>query len=228
MISASRRNRRRLPGSSAWRSRISLSATSRCSSPSRATKTAPRPPRAWGRRMRNRRPSGIGLPMAQLALPAGGVARGVRGVAHRAVGDRRRRSRRLPRPRGPTFGPGPPRRRGWRCSRGPIGRPKRRPGSWSRRRGAQVPGDESFHRPAIVRVKGAAALKVLSQGAILVEGPCLEGADELAPVDESVLERTTRPNRRWQSASAAIGKLRATASAVARATPVRHRSAGDG
>ena len=38
-------------------SRICFSATSRCSSASSATKTAPRPPRAWGRRTRNRWPS---------------------------------------------------------------------------------------------------------------------------------------------------------------------------
>ena len=56
VTSASSRNRRRLDGSSACRSRIALSATSRFSSLSWATKTSPKPPAAVGLRTRNRRP----------------------------------------------------------------------------------------------------------------------------------------------------------------------------
>ena len=48
-----------------------LKATSRCSSPSSATKTAPRPPRACGRRMRNRCPSEVAEPTAMLAVRSG-------------------------------------------------------------------------------------------------------------------------------------------------------------
>ena len=58
----------RLIASSACWSRICLSATSRFSSPSSATKMAPRPPRAWGRRTRNRWPSPIVLPAEKVVV----------------------------------------------------------------------------------------------------------------------------------------------------------------
>src|SRR5262249_2690935 len=57
VISASRTKRARLSGWSACRAWIAFSATSRFSSPSRATKTSPSPPLACGRRIWNRVPS---------------------------------------------------------------------------------------------------------------------------------------------------------------------------
>src|SRR6516162_10245009 len=83
VTSASRTNLWRLAGSSAWASRICLRATSRCSSASRATKTAPRPPWAWGRRMRNRWPSEVAEPTERLevrsASASGSIAVGPAG-----------------------------------------------------------------------------------------------------------------------------------------------------
>ena len=51
----------------------------------------------------------------------------------------------------------------------------------------EVSGDESVHRHAILRVKVAACHEVLGQDAPFVQGPSLEGGDELALVDQSVL-----------------------------------------
>ena len=89
VISASIKNRWRLTGSSAWWSRICFSATSRFSSASRATKTAPSPPRACGRRTRNRWPSlvadadGVGCRAVELAVLGRAVGRA--DVAERRV-----------------------------------------------------------------------------------------------------------------------------------------------
>ena len=62
VISASRTNRARLPRSSAYRSLISLKATSRSSSSSSATETTPSPPLACGRTTRNRPFQEVGSP----------------------------------------------------------------------------------------------------------------------------------------------------------------------
>ncbi len=74
VTSASRRNRWRLTGSSAWLSGICLSATARCSSVSRATNTAPRPPWAQGLRTRNRRPSDLADPYRVAGSAVGSYA----------------------------------------------------------------------------------------------------------------------------------------------------------
>ena len=58
-------------GSSARSSRICLRATSRSSSESRATKTAPSPPLAWGRTMRNRCPSEVAEPTETVPVRSG-------------------------------------------------------------------------------------------------------------------------------------------------------------
>ena len=87
MISASATNRWRLTGSSACLSRICFSATSRCNSPSSATKTAPRPPRACGRRMRNRWPSEVAEPTAIAGGALGVIVFGLGGQAVLAPGD---------------------------------------------------------------------------------------------------------------------------------------------
>jgi hypothetical protein len=93
VTSASSRNRARLVGSSAWRSRICLRATSRFNRESSATKTAPRPPRAWGRRMRNRWPSEVAEPTERLAVRSGSSRSSASVTAPFAACARARRAR---------------------------------------------------------------------------------------------------------------------------------------
>ena len=176
VISASSRNRWRLTGSSAWWSRICLSATSRCSSLSSATKTAPSPPRACGRRTRNRWPSVVGR---------------ADGVASRCGRDRpRRRSSRAAEAdmgeRRLDLGVAEP-------GQALAGRPAGGDGGQALLDVAavllEVQGDDRFEAGAGVGVEVAAGDEVVGQAPGLVAGPGLEGGDELALVDQAVLKR---------------------------------------
>ena len=184
VISASSRNRGRLSGSSACRSWISFRATSRCSSSSWATKTSPSPPRACGRRMRNR---------------------GRRRSAARRAGARWRRGRRPPAGRR-RRGPGWPARRGRRSAPGrsrtePIELRAARLCAGRRRAAAGACATSGSSRACSSSASAPCSTRIRPRGLALSRTQACMAAIRASRVMKSICS-ARMPNSRLRSASA--------------------------
>ena len=205
VTSASRRNRWRLAGSAACRSRICLSATSRCNSLSRRHEDRPQPTLGMG---------------PQDAKPLGVAGRLADGQTRRAV-DLLAALGRV----GAEVGKAD-------TDQGIVDLRQALAGRTARRNRGEapphvaavlldVPRHEDLDGGAVVSLEITAGNEVGGQGPVLVERPGLEGGDELNLIDQAILygaacRRASRGRWRWRPWIMPLGRM-------ARAVGIRPR-----